>query len=164
VKRAGLIGHHGRMPKLLLLIAVLAVSASGIAVAKPGKPAQATSGVAYVGVTHTEGSDIYVSGDFKDKILGRGAIVYVTRVQSGPEPASVVIKARKITIYTKKGSLSGKGQATQTINPDGTGTISDGSFKLKKGNGKYKGHKLVGTLDGTYEDGVYTFNYDGTYK
>lgn len=162
--RIGLSGQPGRMRKLLLLIAVLAVSASGVAVAKTGKPAQATSGVVYAGATHVEGSDLYVSGDFKDELLGRGAIVYVTQVATGPEPGSVLVTARKITVYTKHGSLSGNGEATQTFNADGTGTLTDGSFKLKKGTGDYKGHKFKGTFDGTYVDGVYTFNYDATYK
>jgi hypothetical protein len=157
--------HPGRRRKLLLLlVAALALSAAGVAAAKPGKPAQKTAGVAYVGVTHVEGSDIYVSGEFKDELFGRGALVYVTQVQAGPQPASVLIQAHKVTLYTKRGSLRGTAQAVETLNPDGTGTISDGTFKLKKGTGDYKGHKFKGTLEGSYADGVYTFNYEGTYK
>lgn len=158
------IGNPGRMRMLLLLVAVLAVGTAGVAPAKTGKPAKQTSGVAYVGITHSEGDEVFVSGDFNDELLGRGAIVYRTQLSTGPEPSTIVIEATKITIYTKKGSLSGKGQATQTLNPDGTGTLTDGSFKLKKGTGKYKGHKLIGTLEGTYADGVYTYNYEATYK
>ena len=151
----------GRLRKLLLLVAVLVVSVAGVAL---GKPARDTSGVVYAGVTHIEGSDVYVAGDFKDEILGRGAIVYVTEVQTGPEVGTVLVTARKITIYTKRGSLSGSGEATQTINPDGSGSVTDGSFKLTKGTGKLKGHKLKGTFEGPFEDGVYTFDYTGTYK
>ena len=150
-----------RMRKLMFLSMVLAVSITAVASAAKS---QKTSGVAYVGVTHAEGSDLYVSGDFKDDLLGRGAIVYVTQVSSGPEPDSVLIEARQITIYTKKGSLTGDGEAVQTTSPDGTSTISDGNFNLTKGTGAYKGHSLKGTLDGTFEDGVYTFNYDARYK
>ncbi len=150
-----------RVRKFLVLIAVLVVSVSGVALAKPARD---TSGVVYAGVTHVEGSDVYVAGDFKDEILGRGAIVYVTEVQTGPQPSSVLIEAKRITIYTKRGSLSGTGQATQTFNADGTSTVSDGSFKLTKGTGKLKGHKLQGTFEGPFADGVYTFNYTGTYK
>jgi len=158
------VGRIGRARKLLLLAALLAVSVSGLALAKPAKQARKTSGVVWAGTTHVEGSDLYVAGDLKDKILGRGAIVYVTRVSTGEEPGSLLVKARKITIYTTRGSLRGKGQATQTINPDGTATVSDGTFNLKKGTGAYKGHKLKGTFDGTYEDDVYTFNYKGKYR
>lgn len=160
------VGRVGRVRKLLLLIATFVVSVSGVALAKPApdtKP-QDTSAIIYAGVTHIEGSDVYVAGEFKDELLGRGAIVYVTQLTTGPEPASILVEARRITIYTKRGSLSGTGQATQTSNPDGTATVSDGSFKLKKGTGAYKGHKLTGTFDGTYADGVYTFNTEGTYK
>jgi len=144
-------------------VALLAVSVSGVALAKPSHKARNTSGVIYAGTTHLEGSDLYVAGDFKDKILGRGAIVYVVRVSSG-EPGSILVKAKQITIYTKRGSLRGKGRATQTLNPDGTGTVSDGTFKLKKGTCAYKGHKFKGTFDGIYENDVYTFDYVGKYR
>lgn len=150
------VGRIGRVRKLLLVLAILVLGVSAVAVAKPARD---TSGVVYAGVTHAEGSDLYVAGDLKDKILGRGAIIYVTQVTAGPEPASALIEAKRITIYTKRGSLSGKGQATQTGD-----LVTDGSFKLKKGTGAYKGHKLTGTFDGSYADGVYTFNYTGRYK
>ena len=155
------IGSVGRVRKLLVLGAVFVVTVAGVALAKPARD---TSGVVYAGFTHIEGSDVYVSGDFKDKILGRGAIVYVTQVQTGPEVGTVLVEARKITIYTKRGSLSGSGQATQTIYADGNGAVTDGTFKLTKGTGKLKGHKLKGTFEGPFEDGVYTFDYTGTYK
>jgi hypothetical protein len=144
------------------LIAVLAFGLSGIAAAKP---AQSTSGVIYASANHVEGTDLYVSGDFKDKLLGRGAIVYIVQAESGPTPGSVLVTADKITIYTTKGSLTGTGQATQTYNTDGSATISDGTFKLTKGTGAYKGHKLKGTFTGTYgTDFIFTFNYTGKYK
>ena len=153
----------GSVRKLLLLVAALAaalvVTVAGVALAKPARD---TSGVVYAGVTHVEGSDVYVAGDFKDEILGRGAIVYITQVQTGPEVGTVLIESKKITLYTKRGSLSGSGQATQTIYADGNGAVTDGTFKLTKGTGKLKGHKLKGTFEGPFEDGVYTFDYTGT--
>jgi hypothetical protein len=155
------IGRGRRALFVLLVAALLAVSLSGVALAKPGK---GTSGVIYASANHTEGSDLYVSGDFNDTLLGRGAIVYVVQASSGPEPNSVLVKADKITVFTTRGSLTGTGQAIQTFNPDGSSTVSGGTFKLKKGTGDYKGHKLTGTFDGTFINGVYTFNYVGTYK
>ena len=152
-----------RVKRLLFwsLMVAVAVAVPAVAVAKP---AQSTSGVVYAGITHSEGSDLYVSGDLKDKLLGRGAIVYVVQAEAGPTPDSALVTADKITIFTTKGSLTGTGQATQTNNTDGTATVSDGTFKLTKGTGAYKGHKLKGTFAGTYTDGVYTFNYSGKYK
>ncbi len=42
---------------------------------------------------------------------------------------------------------------------------ADGTYKLTKGTGAYKGHKLSGNFTGTFgTDGVYTFNYTGKYK
>ena len=149
----------------LLFLSLVAAVAVGVPAVAGAKPAKSTSGVIYASANHHEGTDLYVSGDLKDKLLGRGAIVYVVQAESGPTPGSVLVKADKITIFTTKGSLTGTGQAIQTFNPDGTATISDGTFKLTKGTGAYKGHKLTGTFTGTFgTDFIYTFNYTGKYK
>lgn len=148
----------------MLLAAVLCLGASSVALAATASKTRKTTGIIYAGVTHSEGTDLYVAGEFKDRILGRGAIVYITRVSAGPDVGSFLVKARKITIYTTAGSLSGTGQATQTTTADGKATITDGSFKLTKGTGKLKAHRLSGTFSGSLADGVYTFKYTGTYK
>jgi len=105
------------MKKLLLLLTALVAILASTALAGTSPAPKPTSGVAYVGVTHSEGSDLYVAGDIKDKILGRGAIVYVTKVSSGPTPTSLTITARKVTVYTPKGSLTGTGKGTQVVIP-----------------------------------------------
>ena len=155
------IGRAVSVRKVVFLVALLVAGLAVAASAESAKKAQKTSGVIYAGVTHQEGDDLYVSGDFKDKLLGRGAIVYVTNVEGGPAVGTVLVKARKVTIYTRKGSLTGKGQATQDVV---TGEVTDGTFKLDKGTGAYKGHQLKGTFDGTFADGVYTFEYKGKYR
>ena len=152
------------MKRLIVLAAVIGLGASSVALGATGGKTRKTTGVIHAGVTHTEGSDVYVAGDFKDKILGRGAIVYVTRVSAGPEVGSFLVRARTITIYTTKGSLTGTGQATQTTAPDGTTTVTGGTFKLKHGTGRLKGRRLSGTFSGSLADGVYTFAYSGTYR
>lgn len=152
------------MKRLIILAAVLCLGVSSAAMAATKGKARKTSGVVHAAVTHSEGSDLYVAGDFKDKILGRGAIVYLTKVTTDPATGSFLIKARKITIYTTKGSLSGAGQATQTNTPDGKTTVTDGTYKLTKGTGKLKGHTFTGTFSGALDAGVYTFTFAGTYK
>lgn len=155
--------HPSRLSRLMFwsLLVIAAVAVPGVAAAQPAK---GTSGVIYASANHAEGSDLYVSGDLHDRLLGRGAIVYIVQAEAGTTPGSVLVKADKITVFTTKGSLTGTGQATQTFNPDGTSTISDGTFKLTKGTGAYKGHQMSGTFTGSYTDGVYTFNYVGKYK
>ena len=64
--------------KVVFLVALLVAGISVVATAESAKKAETTSGVIYAGVTHQEGDDLYVAGDFKDELLGRGAIVYVT--------------------------------------------------------------------------------------
>jgi hypothetical protein len=139
-----------------LLAATIPTSALGAAARK-------TSGTVYASVTHAEGSDLYVSGDFKDKLLGRGGIVYTTRVSAGQTEGSFNVTARKITIYTTAGSLTGTGSATQTISADAV-TVTGGKFKLTKGTGKLKGHRLTGTFSGDQVNGVYKFTYSATYR
>src|SRR6476469_1839593 len=117
------------MKKLLAVLAIMALALSGAAVAgaKGSKAkAKATSGVAYAGVTHAEGKDLYVSGDFVDKLLGHGGIVYVTNVSNGDQQGEFKVAAKRITIYTTKGSLTGKGSATQVIHDDGSVEVKDG--------------------------------------
>lgn len=158
-----------RMRRIFVIALAAVVSLSGIALAGGGglggggNGGEKTSGVVYAGATHIEGDDLYVAGEFEDELLGRGAIVYVTQPDT-TDAGTILVKARKITIYTRKGSLSGKGRATQAFHQDGTSTVSDGKFKLKKGTGAYRDNKFKGTFDGTFEDGVYTFDYVGIFK
>lgn len=151
------------MRKLIPLILVLSLAFAGANVATAAKSKKSTTGTVWAGVTHQKGDNLIVAGDFEDSLLGEGAIVYVTTVGTD-ETGAVLIEAKKVTIYTSKGSMRGTGQATQTFFPDGSTTVTDGSFKLTKGTGKYEGHKFKGTFDGTYADGVYTFDYDGVFK
>jgi hypothetical protein len=146
---------------VLALLALVALAVSSTALAKGKK----STGVVYAGITHQEGDNLIAAGDFKDSVLGSGAIIYTTKVSGGEAAGTVHIEAQKITIYTTKGSLTGKGAADQTFNDDGTSTISNGTFNLTKGTGKYKDHTFKGTFDGSQaSDGIYTFNTEGTYK
>jgi hypothetical protein len=158
------------MRKILLVLTVLAIGlTANVAFGTSSKQSvpvtvkKHTTGTVYASANHAEGDDLYVSGDFKDSVLGRGAIVYVTTV-TPDETGAILVKANRITIYTTKGSIRGKGQATQTFNPDGTSTVSDGTFALQKGTGDYQGDEFSGTFDGTYENGVYKFDYKGLLK
>lgn len=150
------------MRKILLVLTALALGLTATS-ALGASSKQHTTGTVYASANHAEGSDLYVSGDFKDSVLGRGAIVYVTRV-SNDGSGSILVKARRITIYTTKGSIKGKGQATQTFNPDGTSTVTGGTFALTKGTGDYEGDTFSGKFDGTYDNGVYKFDYKGLLK
>jgi hypothetical protein len=155
------------MRKLIALLAIATVGLSGAAVAAKPK-AKKTSGDIYASLTHPgPGGLFYADGDFKDKLFGRGAIIYRVRASSGSAPGSLLIKSPEVTIYTKRGSLTGTGQALQTT--EGTGdaqkvTVSKGTFKFVKGTGVYKGHTLRGTFSGDLTDGVYHFKYKGTYR
>ncbi len=147
-------------------IRLMAVAAS-LAVAVPVASAASSrkdSGTAYVSVTHQEGSTLWVAGDINDKVLGRGAIVYRTTVSAGPQTGSVLVTAKTVTLFTAKGSLTGTGKATQTVNPDGTTSVSGGVVSLTKGTGALKGHSLNAKFSGPFKDNVYTFKYSGTYR
>jgi hypothetical protein len=148
------------MKKLIGLAAIVAIALPTSAL---GAATRSTSGTVWAHITHTAGGFLYVSGDISDKVLGKGAIVYLTK-PSGQADGSILVKAPKITIYTAGGSLTGSGQATQTVTPTAS-TVSDGTFSLTKGTGTLKGKSLKGTFAGTQDDqGVYTFKYKGKLK
>jgi hypothetical protein len=145
---------------LAAAVAVLALGASGLAAAATnGEP---THGVAWVGVTHTEGKDVYISGDFKDSKFGRGAIVYITRVGGSSKPGTIHVTASKVTLFTPSGSLQGTGAADEVVTSASV-TVKSGTFFLTKGTGAYKGHTFKGTFSGPEKQGVYTFTYDAVY-
>jgi hypothetical protein len=145
------------------LIAVAGVLAVAVPVASAAS-ARKDSGTAYVSVTHQEGSTVWVAGDITDKVLGRGAIVYQTKLSAGTQTGSVLVTAKTVTLYTATGSLTGTGQATQTAGADGSITVTDGVVSLTKGTGALKGHSLKATFSGPFKDNIYTFKYSGTYK
>jgi hypothetical protein len=148
------------MKKLIGLAAVIAIALPTTAL---GAASRNTSGTVWAHITHQAGGFLYVSGDISDKVLGKGAIVYLTK-PSGQADGSILVKATKITIYTPGGSLTGSGQATQTI-ANGKSTVSNGTFSLTKGTGTLKGRTMKGTFAGTQDDqGIYTFKYKGTLK
>lgn len=150
------------MKRLAAVLTIVALACTGASFA--ATKAKHTSGVAYVSATHAEGSTLFVSGDFKDRVLGRGGIVYQTTASGTSQPGTVLVTAKVITIFTRKGSLTGSGKGTQTTAQDGSTTVSDGTFKLTKGTGSYKGHSLTGKFGGPLTNGVYKFSYTATYK
>lgn len=128
--------------------------------------AKRDSGVAYVSVVRQSGGKLYAAGYARDKLFGPIAITYVLKARSNPnQPGTIKITAKKVTLYTRNGSLSGKGSAKQTITSTST-TITDGKLALGRGAGGQAGHSLVGTFSGTFNTttSVYTFHYRAMYK
>ena len=154
------------MKRLLFVLAL--TSAIGVAgVAQGASKGRKDSGTVHVAIVYPSGKQQIAAGDVKDKLLGTGAIIYQVTITAGPPQAvgtAVTVKANKITVFTSKGTLSGTGQAVQTVNADGTGNVQNGTFKLTKGTGNQKGHSLTGTFSGPFNGSYYTFTYKGTYK
>lgn len=149
---------------LSLSILVLVLAVSGIALAAGKSKGKVDHGTVYAAIVHQVGSNQVADGDAKSKLFGDAAITYVVAVGGSNTPGAVLIKAKKITLWTKNGSLSGTGQGTQTVNPDGTGNVSGGTFKLTKGTGALKGHSFTGTFSGPFNGSFYTFTYKATFK
>ena len=147
--------------RVVAAAALLAVGGSGVAAA--ATQAVHTHGVLWVTITHTAGQNHYIDGDFKDSKLGRGAIVYVSRVSATSTPGTFHVTATKVTVYTTRGSLQGTGQADEVITPT-SATVTNGTFSLTKGTGAYKGHTFKGTFGGPQQQGVYLFTYKAVYR
>ena len=153
------------MKRLLLAASILGVlGVSGVALGASKHKARSDKGTVYATIVHQVGNQEIADGDAKSKLFGDAAITYRVTVGGSNAPGSVLIKANRITLWTKKGSLTGTGQATQTINPDGTGNVTGGTFKLTHGTGALKGHRLTGTFSGPFNGSFYTFAYKATYR
>jgi hypothetical protein len=153
------------MRRFIATIATLAVGAAGVSGATAAAPkARKTTNTAYASIVRQEGSRLIAAGYFVDKVLGKGAVIYRVQAAAGDQPATTIVTADPVTLYTAKGTLTGTGSATNTNNPDGTATISAGKLNLTKGTGSLKGHTLVGTFTGTFANNVFTFNTTATYR
>ncbi len=75
------------------LIALTAVLAAGLPTTALGAAARKTTGVVYAHVTHQVGNDLYVAGDVKDSVLGRAAIVYLTKPGARPDGSIFIRRA-----------------------------------------------------------------------
>jgi hypothetical protein len=150
-------------------IAALGVAGSALGAAGGGKP---TNGIVYVSQAPKPGPLVYDSGFLHDKVLGQGAVTFVTKALASPN-GSITIKSKPVTIYTANGSLSGTGSGVLTItnkpNP-GDATVTDGKLLLNHGTGRLAGHSLRATFSGTGNIGganapdYYTFRYKGVYR
>src|SRR5581483_4086971 len=120
------------------------VLSAGATASKP--KAKADSGTAYFSIVHTAGTNQQAAGIAKDKVLGNLATTY--QIAIGSQNGTVTVTAKKVTLYSGTGSLSGT--ATATVTFSGTSeTITGGKLKLTKGTGSLKGHSLNATFTGT---------------
>lgn len=154
----------GSVAGLVAASALIAASAATVGAETSGR---ATSGTAYVAITHVVGSVQYAAGNARDKILGTGAITYTIKLGTGSQPGTIKVIAKPVTIFTKTGTLSGTATATATV-AAGTGvvTFSDGKLNLSNGTGGQKGHSLRGTFTGIGKSatGPFVFRDKGIYR
>jgi hypothetical protein len=151
-------------------IAGLGFASSAIGASGGGTP---TSGTAYVAQAPKPSSSlVYDAGFIHDKVLGSGAVTFVTKAMASSSGA-ITIKSKPVTIYTPSGSLSGtaSGVLTVTNKPSpGDATVTDGKLLLNHGTGRLSGHSLRATFSGTGNIGgsnvpdFYTFRYKGVYR
>lgn len=168
--------RHGRVITtrtafgLGVAIVGLGFAGSAIGAAGGGTP---TSGISYVAQAPKPSSSlVYDAGFTHDKVLGSGAVTFVTKPLV-TRTGAIEVNSKRVTIYTASGSLSGTGSAILTItnkpNP-GDATITKGKLLLNHGTGHLAGHSLRATFTGTGNVGGtnvpdwYTFRYKGVYR
>jgi hypothetical protein len=71
--------------------------------------------------------------------------------------------ASKFTLYTRRGTISGTGRSTRTLQPDGS-TTAVGSRTVTRGTGTYKGARGRLRLSGVSKGGITTFRWRGTIR
>jgi hypothetical protein len=153
----------------MLGVAIASLGIVGSAIGASGGTRD--SGIAYVAQAPKPGKLVYDAGFVHDKVLGSGAVTFVTKPLVSPS-GQITIKSKPVTIYTPKGSLSGTGSGILTITnkpKPGDATVTHGKLVLNHGTGRLAGHSLRATFSGTGNIGgtnvpdFYTFNYKGVY-
>lgn len=152
-------------------VAIAGLGFAGSAIGAAGGGTR-TSGTVYVSQAPKPSSLVYDAGFIYDKVLGQGAVTFVTKAVGSPTGA-ITIKSKPVTIYTPKGSLSGTGSGLLTITNKprpGDATVTNGKLLLNHGTGRLAGHSLRATFSGTGNIGgpnipdSYTFRYTGVYR
>jgi hypothetical protein len=149
---------------------LIVLAAVGVSVAASGRGGKPTSGTAYIGSTSRSSNNlIYAAGFNVDRVLGSGAVTFTIKPLASTKPATIRAQAKKVTLWTSSGSLSGTGTATIHITGQpktGDATVSGGKLKLNHGTGGQAGHSLVATFSGKGNavSGQYVFHYKGTYR
>jgi hypothetical protein len=150
----------------ILIVLGVAGVASG---AGSGGGGKATSGTAWLAATPRSSSGlVYYAGFNSDRLLGPGAVTYTIK-PTATKSGTIIATAKKVTVWTSNGTLSGTGTATLTITnkpKPGDDTVTGGKLRLTHGTGGQAGHSLVGTFagKGNISSGSYVFHYKGTYK
>lgn len=126
--------------------------------------ARRDSGVIYATIVHQAAGLEYAAGYANDKLFGPIAVTYVVKIGPG-KPGTFLIKAKRVTLYTARGSISGTGSGIQTPTPNNI-FVSDGKMSLTRGAGNQAGHSFTGTFSGPYDNTTmaYTFHYKGVYR
>ncbi len=113
----------------------------------PPTAAKHDSDTSWFSIVRTAGGIEYTAGIVADRALGTGAITYQLRVSTG-NAGTIDVTARKVTLYTRTGSLTGTATATIKAANTNQQTIT-GKLNLTRGAGSLKGDSLQATFSGT---------------
>ena len=147
--------------RLITLVAIAATLASAAAIAPAAKKKSLnvnTTAEALILETSSAGEST-VLGDVQGS-LGKGVLRYVTK------PAQGLTQDAAGTLFTKKGSITGKGQITLMPQPDGS-IKTEGAVDVTSGTGAYKGFKGPLEVDGVIpadENEPIQLAFNGTLK
>jgi hypothetical protein len=146
------------------LVAALGLTVVGVATVGAKSAGKSDSATAWVAVTHTVGSTLYLAGNTTDKVLGKGAVTYAIKAGTGSKPGTIKTSGT-VTVFGKTGSLSGSVQGSEATTSSGSVTET-GKLDLNHGTGGQKGHSYVGTYTGTGMSaiGPFVFHTTATYK
>ena len=151
-------------------LVLAAAGLAGSAIGASGGAGRRTSGTAYLGQVPKPSPLIYDAGFNYDKVLGPGAVTFVIKALPGTAQGTIAVKARVVSLWTPKGSLSGTGSGTLTITNKpklGDANLSGGKLLLNHGTGSLAGHSVRGTFTGTGNiepPNQYVFHYKGVYR
>ena len=143
----------------LAALAALLASVASIAPAAKKKSLNVNTTAKALILETSEAGESTVLGDVQGS-LGKGVLRYVTK------PAEGLTQDAAGTVFTKKGSLTGKGTITLIPQPDGS-IKTEGAVDVTSGTGAYKGFKGPLEVDGVIpadQDQPLQLTFNGTLK
>lgn len=145
VRRSGF-----RRTRLLTLVAVIALAAIPVASAKEKSRSVTVDSTMTLAIIGQTKSTYHFVARLTGKPFGTAAAVGQTVITNTPN--GLISKGRPVMIYAKKGTLNLKTKDVVDFQPDGSISFN-GTFKVLRGTGKYKGATGGGTLNSALPPG-----------
>jgi hypothetical protein len=148
-------------------VAAIALVATAAVISQAAKrkshDVDATALVATVKPASAPGKTTIGAGYATGDPYGKAAVILKTKATNNPDGTATLDS--KVTLYNRRGSVSGTAEATVTPKPDGSATF-DGKGEITSGTGRFKGARGDFEVTGSQpaNSSISTLNVTGSVK